>query len=107
MVEPQLLELIQHRHRVDGLGVVEHGVDGLVDLPVLLKVKVLGSQKSHHVGDAPAVNEDRAQNRLLCFQRLGLLSGQKLLIHIHSLLSFGLKKAYASSIFTVRGAVIS
>ena len=36
MVHAQLPHLFQHRNRIDGLGVVEHGINGLIDLPVLL-----------------------------------------------------------------------
>ena len=81
VVIAQLLQLIQHRHRVNGLGEVEHGIDGFKNLPILLKVEILRLHNAHHIGDAPAVNENRAQHRLLRFQRLGQLPGQKFLVH--------------------------
>ena len=36
VVDTQLLHLVQHGHRVNGLGEIEHRIDGLVDFPVLL-----------------------------------------------------------------------
>ncbi len=81
VVIAQLLQLIQHRHRVDGLGEVEHGINGFKNLPILLKVKVLRLHNAHHVGNAPAVDEDRTKHRLLRFQGLGQLPGQKFFVH--------------------------
>ena len=117
----QLLHLIQHRDRVDGLGVIEHGVDGLEDLTVLLEVEILRLYHTHHIGDAAAVDEDRAQNSLLRFYRLGRLLLKQFFIHakfsflflvaeIHVLSCPGKKGSrgnQASMTLMVRGAVIS
>ena len=75
MVIAQGPHLVQHRDRVDGLGEVEHGIDGFIDLPVLLQEEVIGLDDADDVGDAPAVDQDRAQNRLLRLQRLRRLPG--------------------------------
>ena len=52
-----LLHALQHRHRVDGEGVVEHGVDSLVDFSVLADVEVVGAQLVDDLGDTPGVDE--------------------------------------------------
>ena len=107
-MQAQLLHLVQHRNGVDGLGEIEHGVDGLIDLPVLLQVEVAGGHDAHHVGNTAAVDEDGAQNRLFRFQRLGRLLAEQLLIHVgFSFLSKVMRPPYSSSILTVRGALIS
>ena len=87
MIIAQLLQLVQHGNRVNGLGEVEHGIDGLVDLPVLLQIEILRLDDTYHIGDAAAVNEDGAQNRLLCLQRLRLLLMKQFFIH-NSVLPF-------------------
>ena len=74
VVAAQLLHLVQHGHRVDGLGEIEHGVHGFKNLPVLLQVEVLRLHRTHHVGDAAAVDEDGTQNRLLRLQGMGHLA---------------------------------
>ena len=81
VVVAQLLQLVQHRDRVNGLGEVEHGIDGFINFPVLLQVKILRLHNAHHIRNAPAVDENGTQNRLLRLQRLGLLPGQKFFIH--------------------------
>ena len=75
--------LVQHRHRVHRLGEGEHGVDGLVDVPVLPEVEVLGAQLLDDHRDAPGVDEHGAQHRLLGLHRVGHLPGQQLLVHGH------------------------
>ena len=82
MVIAQGAHLVEHRDRVDGLGEVEHGVDGLVDLPVLLQEEVFGLDDADDIGHAPAVDQNRAQNRLLRLQRLGRLTAQQVFIHV-------------------------
>ena len=82
---PPLLHLVQDRHRVDDLGEIEHGVDGLVNLPVLLEVKILRLQEANHIGHTPAVDEHGAQNRLLCLQGVGRLATQQFLLPCHDL----------------------
>ena len=81
VVVAQLLQLVQHRDRVNGLGEVEHGIDGFINFPVLLQVKILRLHNAHHIRNAPAVDENGTQDRLLRLQRLGLLPGQKFFIH--------------------------
>ena len=68
------LHLVQHRHRVNGGGEVEHGIDGLVDLPVGLEIEVLPGQGLHHVGDTAGVNEHGAQDGLFRLNAVGNLS---------------------------------
>ena len=67
VVHPVLLHVLQHRHRVDGEGVVEHGVDGLIELV-------------DDLGHAPGVDEHGAQHRLLRLHRVGQLLEQQLLV---------------------------
>ena len=81
-MEAQLLHFVQHRHRVDGLGEVEHGVDGFIDFPVLLQIKILRPQNTDHIRHAAAVNKNRTQYRLLRLQRIGGLSVQQFLVHV-------------------------
>ena len=64
----QLLHFVQNRHRVNGLGEIEHGVDGFINLPVLRQVEILRLQDSHHIRNAPAVNQNCTQHRLLRLQ---------------------------------------
>ena len=71
----QLLHLVQNGNRVNGLGEIEHGIDGFVNLPVLLQIKILRTEQSDHIRDTTAVNEDGTQNRLFRFQGLGQLPG--------------------------------
>ena len=82
VVIAQLLQLVQHRHRVYRLGEIEHGIDGFVNLPVLGQEKVLGLYDANHISDTAAVYENRAQNRLLRLQRLGWLPLQQFFIHV-------------------------
>ena len=76
VINPPELHLVQHRHRVDGGGEVEHGVDGLVNVPVGGQVKVLPGERLHHVRDAPGVNEHGAQHRLFRLHAVGHLPEQ-------------------------------
>ena len=76
IIDPPLLHLVQHRHRVNGGGEVEHGVDGLVNLPVGFQVEILRVQGLNDIGDAPGVNEHGAQNRLLGLHTVGDLAEQ-------------------------------
>ena len=83
VVVAQLLQLVQHGHRIDGLGEVEHGIDCFVDFPVLLKEKVIRGQDAYHIGNTAAVDENGTQDCLLGLQRLGRLSLQQFFIHSH------------------------
>ena len=56
VVDAPLFQLVQHRHRVDDLGEVKHGVDGLKNDPVLLLIEVLGPQRADDLGHTAAVN---------------------------------------------------
>ena len=81
--------MLQHRDRVNGEGVVEHGVDGLIDLHVLLQIKVLRAQLINDLRHTPRVNEHRAQHRLLRFYRMGqLLEQQFFITQSHSFTCF-------------------
>ena len=81
MVHAHFPHFVQYGDRIDGLGEIEHGIDGFIDLPILLEVKILRAQNADHIGDALAVDEDRAQHRLLRFQGLGRLTGYQFFIH--------------------------
>ena len=74
VVDPGELHLVQHRHRVNGGGEVEHGVDGLIDLPVGPQVEVVPGEGLHHVGDTAGVNEHGTQHGLLGLHTVGDLS---------------------------------
>ena len=76
------LHLLRHGDPVDGLGVAEHGVDGLEDVPVLLDIEVLRLELVHHVLDAVGVDEHGPQSGLLRLQGVGHLTGQQL-VHGH------------------------
>ena len=65
-----------HGNAVDGLGVHEHGIDGLENLPVLAQVEVLGLELVHDVLDAVGVDEHGAQHRLLRLRGVGRLADQ-------------------------------
>ena len=78
-----LLHFVQDCHWVNDLGEVEHGVDGLVNLPVLLEVKILRLQQTNDVGHTPAVDEHGAQNRLLRLQGVGRLPAQQFFLPSH------------------------
>ena len=79
--DPVEAHLVQHGHRVDGLRQGEHGVDGLVDVPVLLEVEVVGPELFNDGRDAPGVDEHGAQHRLLRLGGVGELLDQKLVVH--------------------------
>ena len=83
LVGAQLLELVQHSHRVDLLREIVHGGDGLKELPVLPEVKVLALEGLHHLVDALFVDEHGAQHGLFGLGGVGHLSGEKL-VHIRS-----------------------
>ena len=83
LIVAQLLHLVQHRNRIDGFGVVEHGVDGLENFPVLLEIEILRFYNTHHIGDAAAVDQDGTQNSLLRLQRLGYLALKQFFIKCH------------------------
>ena len=78
VVDAVLLHLVQHGHRIHGLGVVEHGADALEDIPVLPQVEVLRLQGLHHGGDTALVDEHGAKHSLLGLHRVGGLAGEKL-----------------------------
>ena len=68
VIGAQFLQLVQHRHRVDGLGEVKHGVDGFIDFPVLPEIEIFRLYDAHHIRKAPAVDEDGTEYRLLRLQ---------------------------------------
>ena len=68
-----LLQILQHRDRVDGAGVAEHGVDGLVDFPVFLDIKVVRAKAAGNLSNAFWVVQDGAQDILFCSGRVGRL----------------------------------
>ena len=74
VVDPPQLHLVQHRPRVDGGGEAEHGVDGLINIPVGLQIEVLAGELLHHVGDAAGVDEHGPQDRLLSLDAVGDLA---------------------------------
>jgi len=86
VVDPGLAHLVQHGHRVDGLGKIEHGADRLIDLPVLPEIEILRLQRFDHLGHAPLVDEDGAQHRLFRLHRVGHLAGEQF-VHVRSPLS--------------------
>ena len=75
-----LLHVLQHRHRINGEGVVEHGVDGLVNFTVLTEVEVVGPQLVDDLRHALGIKQDRAQHSLLRLHRVGQLLHQKLVV---------------------------
>ena len=77
MVHAHLPHFIQHGNRVDGLGEIEHLVDGFVNLPVLLQVEVLRLDNADNIRQATAVNQDRTQHGLLRLHGMGRLSGHQ------------------------------
>ena len=80
--------LFQHCHRVDDLGVAEHGVDGAEKGLILLLIEVLCLQRLNDLGDAVTVDEHTAQYRVFCLQRVGRLSVEKFFLHgVHLLLT--------------------
>ena len=81
-----LAHLVQHGHRVDGLGKIEHGADRLIDLPVLPEIEILRLQRFDHLGHAPLVDKDGAQHRLFRLHRVGHLAGEQF-VHVRSPLS--------------------
>ena len=84
VIHPVLLHVLQHRHWVDGEGVIEHGVDGIVDLPVLPYIEVVGPQLVDDLRHAPGVDEHRAQHRLLRLHTVRHLPEQQLFVfHWH------------------------
>ena len=78
LVHAPNLHLVQHGHRVDGLAVGEHGVDGLIDIPVELDIKLIGLQLFQHLGDTPGINEHGADHSLLRRGGVGRLSAKQL-----------------------------
>lgn len=71
VIQSVLLQLAGHGDAVDGLGVDEHMVDRLEDLPVGPQIEILGLQLVHHVLDAVGVDEHGAQHRLLRLRGMG------------------------------------
>ena len=79
-----LAHLLQHRHRVDDLGVAEHGVHGGEQRLVVLQVEVLDLQRLYHLGDTAAVNEHTAQYCLLRLHAVGGLPVEKRFVQQNS-----------------------
>ena len=80
VVDPVFPHVLQHRHRVDGEGEVEHGVNGLVDLPVLPDIEVLRPELLDHIRDTAGVDEHGAQHGLLRLHRMGELLKEQLFL---------------------------
>ena len=68
MVDTVFPHLIQHRNRVDGLGIVEHGIYSCVNLLILRQEKVLRLDNADHIGNTAAVNKNGAKYRLFRLQ---------------------------------------
>ena len=81
MIVAKLLQLIQDGDGVDGLREIEHGIDCFINFPVLLLVEILRLENADDVGNAAAVDENRAENGLLRLKGLGLLPGHQFFIH--------------------------
>jgi len=77
-----LPHVIQYRHRIDGRREVKHGVDRLIDLPVLPQVEIFGPQGLDDLGHTPGVYQHRPQHRLFCLHTVGQLAGQQIFIHL-------------------------
>ena len=58
VVDAALAHLVQHR-------IAEHFVDRLEDIAVGLEIEILRAHRADHVVDAAAVDQDRAEHRLL------------------------------------------
>ena len=71
MVNAAHLHLIEHRHRVDGLGEGEHGEDRFKDLPVLRQIEIRAAHRRHNVRQAGRVDQARAEHRLFRFRGPG------------------------------------
>ena len=82
VIDPALFHLVEYGDGVDVLREVEHRVDGLENIAVLLQIELVRLQKRNHVRHAPLVNEHRAEHRLLRFQRLRHLTAEQL-VHGH------------------------
>ena len=65
-----LFHLIEHGDGVNVLREVEHRIDRLEDLAVLLQVEFIRLQKRNDIRHAPLVNEHGAEHRLLRLERL-------------------------------------
>ena len=65
-----LFHLVEHGDGVNVLREVEHRIDRLEDLAVLLQVKFIRLQKRNDIRHAPLVNEHGAEHRLLRLERL-------------------------------------
>ena len=68
---------IEHRDRIDALRAVEHGIDGLKDALVLIRVEIVRAHLLDHLGDAVRVDQHRTQKRLLRRQILRHLPHEK------------------------------
>ena len=88
IVDAVLPHVVQHGHRVDGQGKVEHGVDGLIDLPVLTEIEVLRLEGLDDLGHAPGVDEHGTQHALLGLHRVGHLPDKQFLVHGNTSISF-------------------
>ena len=70
VIHAALFHLIEHGDGVNVLREVEHRIDRLEDLAVLLQVKFIRLQKRNDIRHAPLVNEHGAEHRLLRLERL-------------------------------------
>ena len=77
------LHFLGYCDAVDGLGVAEHGVDGLKDVTVLLDIEVVGLELVHDVLDAVGVDEHGTQGGLFCLQAVGHLPGENFIFKSH------------------------
>ena len=81
VIDAALFHLVEHGDGIDVLREVEHGVDRLIDVAVLLEVEIVRQQQPDDVRHAPLVNEHRAEDRLLRLERLRHLFCQQF-IHV-------------------------
>jgi len=70
VIHAALFHLIEHGDGVNVLREVEHRIDRLEDLAVLLQVEFIRLQKRNDIRHAPLVNEHGAEHRLLRLERL-------------------------------------
>ena len=65
------LHVLQHRHRVDGEGVVEHGVNRLINFPVLAQIEILYPQLINDLRHTPGIDEHGTEHGLFGLNAVG------------------------------------
>ena len=80
--------LLRHCNPVDGLGVAEHMVNCLKNIPVLFDIEILGPDLVHDLLDTVGVNEHGAQGGLFGIQAVRHLAGEDLVFKSHRSFSF-------------------